>query len=459
MDETPEIQNDVQFANSISALAGLVNAAATGAGYPQSQLSQTATQFINLRWYLISNFRQLLSQMYVEHGIVQTLVDQPVDDAFSTGFEIKSGELDGEDIEKLMVYVERNRVIQTLMQGLKWARLYGGAAIIIITDEDPATPLDISKINEKTPLMFKSADMWELYNAQMNISDQAQIVDGDVDKLNKIQEFYDFYGKKIHKSRVYRLFGKKAPSFIRPRLRGWGMSEIERLVRSINQYMKNQDVVFELLDEAKVDVFKMKGLNVAMMNSAGTNKVAERIQAANMIKNYNNALTMDMDDDYQQKQIAFTGLSEVLTQIRQGLAADLKMPMTKLFGISSAGFNSGEDDIENYNSMIEGEIRSKCKFIVVDLLQICCQKVFGFAPEDLMIRFHSLRVMSAKYEEAIKDSQFNRTMAAYTSGLMDGIEAKNAFNKGSLLPIEIDATTEPAAPINGDFTTNKSETV
>ena len=31
---------------------------------------------------------------------------------------------------------------------------------------------------------------------------------------------------------------------------------------------------------------------------------------------------------------------------------NLKMPITKLFGISAAGFSSGEDDIENYNSMI-----------------------------------------------------------------------------------------------------------
>lgn len=439
--------------NSLNDLVSTLYATGT-APYAQGgvQLSQTDTMFINNRWYLLSNFRQLLSQSYVEHGIIQTLVDQPVDDAFRSGFEIKSGQLSGDDVEKLMVFVERNRIINTIMQSLKWARLYGGGAIIIVTDQDPTTPLNLEAINEKTPLELISADMWELYGTVMNIPDVQ--LDNDTVKLRPDMEFYDYYGKKIHHTRVYKLTGKEAPSFIRPRLRGWGMSELERLVRSINQYMKNQDVVFDLLDEAKVDVYKMKGFNTALMNKDGTSKVATRIQSSNMLKNYNHALTMDADDDYIQKQVTFTGLSEVLNQIRQGLAADLKMPLTKLFGISAAGFSSGEDDIENYNSMIESEIRSKSKFVVVDMLTIACRKVFGFSPDDLMIKFNPLRILNAKEEEEVKDRQFNRVVNSYTSGLMDGKEAKEAINKAALLPIDIDATLDAQEPIDGDFSTN-----
>ena len=45
------------------------------------QTSDPMTMFKNLRWYLLSNFRQVLSQLYVEIGLVKTLVDVPVDDA------------------------------------------------------------------------------------------------------------------------------------------------------------------------------------------------------------------------------------------------------------------------------------------------------------------------------------------------------------------------------------------
>ena len=441
-----QILNDIQFANSMSDLCeSFGNSYGNMYGSPGDQISQTDTMFNNLRWYLVSNLRQLLSQVYVEHGIVQTLVDQPVDDAFRAGFEIKTSQLDANDIEQLLVYCERNNVISSIMEAIKWSRLYGGGGVLIITDQDPQTPLNIKAIKQDTPLEFRSVDMWELFYDVQNTSGNLDI-GGALGANNS--DHYDYYGKRIDKSRVYRVIGKQAPAFIRPRLRGWGMSELERLVRSLNQYIKNQDLIFDLLDEAKIDVYRLKGLNSALANTAGTNGIIQRVALSNKMKSYNSAIIMDKTDEYEQKQITFAGLSEVLLQIRQGLAADLKMPMTKLFGISSAGFNSGEDDIENYNSMIEGEIRNKHKFTVVDILQIACQKVFGFMPEDLMITFNPLRILNAKEEEEVKDSQFNRVMSSFQNGLASAQEAKEAMNKDSLLGVEVDETTEALPPIN-----------
>lgn len=444
------IRADEEFLNSLSSLCANINDGNPFNNMPGVQLSQTDTLFKNNRWYLISNLRQLLSQLYVEHGIVQTLVDQPVDDAFRAGFEIKTSQLSKDEIDHLQIYDQRNGVTRSLMQARKWARLYGGGAVIILTGQDPLLPLDIKKIKPGTPLEFRSVDMWELYYSTQNVAGTLQVGGGIGQQVG---EFYDYYGHRIHKSHVYRVVGKECPSFLRPRLRGWGMSELERLVRSLNSYMKNQDVIFELLDEAKVDVYRMKGFNSSLVSSDGTAKTMRRVQLANMLKSFNSALMLDSEDEYDQKQIAFTGLAEVLLQLRQGLAADLKMPMTKLFGVSAAGFSSGEDDIENYNAMLEGEIRAKDKFAVVDLLQIACQHEFGMTVDDLMIEFNPLRILNAKEEEEVKDSQLNRVMSVYQSGLVaDTKVLKEAINKDSLIGIEVDVNSAAAPPLEGDFT-------
>lgn len=431
------LDNEIQ--NGLNDLVGLM--AAQTALSASRQINQTDTLYIDNRWYLISNNRQLLAQSYVEHGIIQTLIDQPVDDAFRSGFKIKTDQLEPDQLEELETYLEQEKVIDSLKQALKWARLFGGGGILLITSSDSRKPLDINSFNENTKIEFRAVDMWELYNEQLNTGMQEA-------KLKKEDGFYNVNGVPFHPSRVYCIKGKEAPSFIRPRLRGWGMSELERLVRSLNQYLKNQDLIFELLDEAKIDIFKMEGYNSSLLTSGGTNAVANRIQNANMIKNYQNALTMDVADEYEQKQMAFSGLAEILIQIRQGIAADLKMPVTKLFGISAAGFNSGEDDIENYNSMIESEIRGKCKFIVVDMIKIACQKLFQYVPDDLKIEFNPLRILSAKEEEEVKDRQFNRVINAYASGLMTAEEAKQAINKDNLMAIKIDDTIEALQPLD-----------
>ena len=427
--------------NSLSSLAnGLYNGGALGAYGGTSAISSVATLGHNNRNYLISNFRQLLSESYIEHGIIQTLVDQPVDDAFSRGIEIKSSQLDRDDIELLENYIDRHNILDTIKMGIKWKRLFGGGAVLIITDEKPDTEFDVSKLSEKSKVEFKAVDMWELYSHKVTnkIMGQAEIAD----KLDPDEEYYHYYGKRIHHSRVIRLEGKEAPSFVRPRLRGWGLSEVEKVVRSFNQYLKNQEVVFELLDEAKVDVYKMEGFNAALLTSTGTDGVAKRIQTGNMMKNFQNAITMDKEDEYDQKQMSFAGLSDILKQIREGIAADLKIPVTKLFGISSAGFNSGEDDIENYNAMIESEIRAKDKGAVLDVVGICCQLLFGLIPDDLMISFPSLRIMSTKEEEEIKNMQFGRISTALQTGGITGEEYKQAINKEDLMPIEIDESIE-----------------
>lgn len=442
-------RTDEEFLNSLGSLCAQLGDQNPFSQYPGVQLSETDTLFKNNRWYLISNLRQLLSQLYVEHGIVQTLVDQPVDDAHRAGYELKTNQLSPDEIEKLKIYDERNGVTRSLAYAEKMARLYGGGAVLVITDQPSYTPLDISKINPKTLLEFRGVDMWELYFTYMNTVGEWN-VGGNVGEMSG--DFYNYYGVQVHKSRVFRVMGREAPSFIRPRLRGWAMSELERLVRSLNQYMKNQDVIFSLLDEAKVDVYKIKGFNASLANKTGTSGAAVRLQAANAIKDFNNAIVMDTDDEYAQKQITFAGLAEVLVQIRQGIAADLKMPVTKLFGISATGFNSGEDDIENYNSMIEGEIRSKNKFTHVDLLMIASQKVFGMMPEDLMLEYPSLRMLNAKEEEEVKDSQFNRVMSTYQAGAMPIDKFAESVNKDSLLGVELDPNAPASDPLGGDFT-------
>jgi len=434
-----------------NSLSGVVQNLTLSGQFNVAQVSQTDTMHLNLRYYLLSNDRQTLSQMYVEHGVIQTLVDQPVDDAFRAGFEIKTDQFDSDEIEILENYLEREHVIAAARQAVKWSRLYGGGAVIIITDQDPLTPFNINAIKDKTPIEFRAVDMWELFSDQNNTQGSLSIVE---------PEFYTYYGHKVHHSRVHIIKGKEPPSFIRPRLRGWGMSELERTVRSINMYLKNQNVAFDLLDEAKVDVYKMKGFNTALLTPNGTDGVSNRIQMANAIKNHQNAITMDVEDEYDQKQVAFSGLSDILTQIRQGLASDLRMPMTKLFGISSAGFSSGEDDIENYNSMVESEVRSKVKFLLVDIIGVACQKLFGVVPDDMKIVFKPLRILGADQEEKVKDSQFNRTMQAYSYGLATAQEAKESINKASLLPQELDESTDAQDPIdlgNGFQTTQSGE--
>jgi len=413
-----------------------------GVGNPHvEQISEAGTIFKNLRYYLVSNFRQMLCQAYAEIGLIQTIVDVPVDDAMKGGIEIKSKELDEEEIAQLLTTMDRQNDLGVIAQAAKWNRLFGGAGTLVLTDQDPEEPLDLAAIDEESVLEFRAVDMWELYgDMQLDEGHDVQIPD------DAGIEHFNYYSQQVHVTRVMRMKGKEAPSFIRPRLRGWGLSVVEVLVRSINQYLKATDLGFEVLDEFKLDVFKLKGLVNTLLSPDGTRRIMERVQLANWQKNYNNAVVLDGDDEFDHKQLSFAGLAEAMAGIRMQVASDLRMPLTKIFGISASGFNSGEDDIEVYNSMVEATVRHKIKFDVLRVAELRCQQLFGFVPDDLSVMFKPLRELSADQVEVVKTQKFTRLIQAKQAGEITTLEFRDACNKGALFDITLDTTTDQINP-------------
>lgn len=435
-----------QMRNSLADALGL-----SPYGSPGStgvQLSQTDTLFKNLRGYMISNNRNLLSQMYVELGLVQTIVDVPVDDAFRGGIELQTKQLDEEDLADLIAGMEQEDDITTYAQANKWNRLFGGGACIILTEQDPATPLNMNAIGPGTRLEFKDADMWELYPSRY--SEDRGLTTEDSGPRLEFGDYFLYYGQRVHASRVILLKGLKAPSFVRPRLRGWGFSVAEMLVRSINQYLKGTDLGFEVLDEFKLDIYRVKNLVQTLMLPDGTEQVQKRIQLMNMTKNYQNAIVLDSEDAYEQKQLTWAGLADAMGGIRIQVAADMRMPLTKLFGISAAGFNSGEDDIEVYNAMVESTIRNKCKRGLLTMVQLRCKQKYGMIPDDLVMNFKPLRVMSSEQEENVKTQRFNRVLAAKTAGEITSEEFRDGVNRDHLLPIQLDTSDAALSEIESD---------
>jgi hypothetical protein len=404
-------------------------------GTNTQELSQWDTLFANLRWYLVSNNRQLISQLISEIGLVRTICDVPVSDGLRGGIEVKTEQLDEKQIKQLLRFMELKKDIWVAGRAISKCRGFGGGGVVVLTDQDPQSELDMDAIRPDTPVEFKAADLWELFWDMQNTQTPEQY---DPSIAIENVEWYRYYSVSVHKSRVMPLIGIDPPSFIRPRLRGWGLSELEILVRGINQFLKSNNLAFEVLDEFKVDVYKIKNLVNSLLTPVGQANVRARVTLSNQIKNFQNALVMDAEDDFDHKQLSFAGIAEMMAQFRIQIASDMRMPITKLFGISAAGFNSGEDDIEVYNGMVESEIRGKIKHPLLIITSIRCQQLFGFVPDDLEIGLKPLRVLSAEGEEKVKDSKFTRLLAAATSNKITDLEFRERCNHDNLLGKPLD---------------------
>lgn len=385
-----------------------------------SQLNNFDSIIYNTGYNVVTVQYMALGYLYKSEGIVQAAIDMPVQDGFRGGLELISSteQMDKDDIKLLQDDLDKTSFFKTFKTAMDWARLYGGGAIIVMNGQNPKTPLSIQN-SANRPINLIACHRWELTSPQ-RYPDSG---------------FYTFYGEMIHESRVLTISGKEAPYPINMILQGWGMSEVEHIVQPLNIFLRTQNVVYDILKEAKVDVYRFKGFAAQLASQKGTQQMYQRLNASNRAKSTNNALLMDVEDEYEQKQLSWSGLAEIWKENRIGLSCNLRIPMTKLFGISASGFNSGEDDIENYNGMVESDVREEAKPLLYQLLQLKCMSLFG-APLDLIFKFYPMRTMTAVEEEQVKTSKHNRWMSLASTGYLTPQEFMGMEQKDGLVPIE-----------------------
>lgn len=401
--------------------------------HPASPVYTQMPLALSQKYNLISQNWNLLSWSFTNSGLIQRFIMQPILDGIRGGLTITSKQLSDTDIIHLNKVFEK-KARDPIKNVMVWNKLYGGAGLIINSVGEYNKPLDIDNIPQGSEIEFYDADLWEL-NYKFNVFNINQITENENEDWNG-GVWYTYYQIPLHKSRVLRVENRRAPALLRRNLRGWGMSELEFVLPQINMYEKLERVIFELIDEAKIDIYKFQGFNIALA-SQQESEVVEKIREVQYNKNFQNGIIVDKDDEYMNKQLSFSGLADLLAQMRIDLASVLNMPVSKLFGTGSSGFSSGEDDIETYNCMVESSVRGELRPLIKQVLRILCQVEFGFVPDDLDFEFKSLRILGEEAQQNVYNAQFQRIMESLERGIITTKEARKSINLNHLLPMAI----------------------
>lgn len=362
----------------------------------------------DVSYQLLSMYPYTLSYAYKQYGFLRTAIDQPVEDAFARGVHLESETLSPDELEELQQTMADYDDWEAIKETFKWGYLFGGGVLIADTDQKPERPLS-KKALEGRRLSFIASDRWE--------TTMIDPVAGAKDSN------FLFHEVEIDKTRTQLALGVNAPYYVRMRLQGWGLSFFEQSLPPIVQYLKSQGVMLELLDEAKIDVLKISNLSTTLMSNHGTELVKRRVDIAARNKNYKSMLVMDSQDDYQQKQLQLSGLSDFNREIRTMICAYLKIPESKIWGIGASGFSSGQDMLENYNTRIDSEIRPKMEKMIKWVVDLRCWQLFGREVPDLTIKWSPLRVLTGLDEQNQISQTFNNVFGMVDRGLMKPSEA------------------------------------
>lgn len=396
----------------LNGMGNLVGAAQ----FRQENITSIAPLITNSQYQVLTLQYNVLQFMYQTHGLVQTGVGQPILDAHKDKINLISRELTYRNLGELEDWYEENQAHEPFCDTQEWGRLFGGSALVVNVAGDPSKPMNLKDIERGRFALYPAA-RWELGSTW------------------RYSDTYNFYGVNFDKSRVFTFIGKRMPWLLERQLSGWGASVVARAAEDFNMFLRTRNVLYEILNEAKLDVYKMDGYNQQLLTATGTSEVDQKIQMTNSLKSFHGALVLDKLDDYQQKQLSFTGLAEVMAENRIGIASAWRMPISKLFGTGSKGFSSGEDDLENYNGMVTAEIRRPARPLLLEVLKLGVLALYG-RPYHIDFEYPPLRSLNAKELEETKTSIQNRIIQQLDAGLIDESEAAAWAKHEKLVPIQ-----------------------
>jgi hypothetical protein len=116
--------------------------------YKQSLSSQNGYNNISLE--LLSLQQILLTYLYKTFGILGKVIDIPVDDAYKDGgFDLEADSIDEKELKELQDSLTELKSIDALKTARKWARLFGGSALIVMDGKKLDTPLNLEELYQK----------------------------------------------------------------------------------------------------------------------------------------------------------------------------------------------------------------------------------------------------------------------------------------------------------------------
>ena len=389
-----------------------------------------------------------LTGLYEGNGLFAKIIDRPAEEAVKHGLDIDYGDQDiTEYVEDRMDQLDLEDKFATAE---KWARLYGGAIIVMLADDGHGLeePLDWQNVRS-----IEELRVFERSLVQPDYVSISQFHFGD--SLRSGQPFgepeyyhvFSTYGYfTVHRSRCLVFRNGRLPERTSNSIyRYWGIPEYIRMRRELRECITAHGNGGRLLERCVQAIYKMKNLANLLSTEAGENQVLKRLQIIDMARNLLNSIAIDNDgEEYTFESFAMSGVKDILDSTCNMLSAVTNIPQTILFGRSPAGMNStGENDLENYYNMVENIQKQNMKAnsrTVIDLI-LRQGKLEGKIPEipKYKVRFASLWSMSETEQAAVEktkaDTEHTKAQTAQIymdSSVLDPSEVRKSLaNEGN----------------------------
>src|SRR5690606_37779651 len=292
---------------------------------------------------------QILDELYAGDDMIARIVDLPAQEMTREWLELHVG--DGPDIAKAMLQRLEDLDLQAKTdEALTWARLHGGALMILGIDGGQATDKPLQEDSIRSFGWVSVVDRWEgrvasrygdVRSPKYGMPEVYEITPASEGGGSAVSD-----RMLIHESRVIRFDGVKTPRRRMALNGGWCDSVVTRLYEVIRDFCLGYASAAATLADFSVGVVAIQNL-AEMLAADQEGLVLKRLEMLDMARSIARAVFMDAEKErFEYVARSLTGMPDTLDRLALRLSAGTGIPVTLLMGQSPAGLNAtGASDI------------------------------------------------------------------------------------------------------------------
>jgi len=313
-----------------------------------------------------------LEDLYNGDDLAAKIAGKVVEDALRGSYELVIG-VDEETRETVSDAASQAEGVRAYLEGelsatprvreaWTWGRLFGGAAIYVVTDEGRDVPQgeSLDEGSLRRVLALTVLDKRDLVPNSV-YSDPADPRFGTVETYRVNTSGISSSSvttATIHETRLVLFGGALTTNREKQTNEGWSLSVLHRPYDVLRSFNTSFQALANILQDASQGIFKMDGL-IDMIASGEKGAVATRMGLVDLQRSVARSLVIDAEkEDFSRATPTLSGYPEALEILMLRLAAAADMPVAVLFGRAPAGLNAtGESDRLLWAQSVESEQR------------------------------------------------------------------------------------------------------
>lgn len=356
-----------------------------------------------------------------QNGLIRAGVEQRANEMTRKWGElVRSGEKaesveEADDADDILKKIESDmntyNVRELFRQAAAFCGYYGGMLLFIDNGEAQnalANPLVISK---ETFIVgsLKGLRPVEPFTVSPGFYNSSNPLAGDYYKPS----VWYVQGVPVHASRFLYFSENDLPTLLKPAYNFFGLPLAQNVLDAVSHFTGCRESSARLLKKYSLTVFKTNMDDV--LSGGFGQELNKRVDYFTQMRDNDGTVAIDKEmEDLVVMTTSLAGVTDVVRQSMEYVAAMFNEPVTKMWGLSPAGFNTGDSDLKNHYDNIASLQERMFGEPMKKLLSVLQMNAFGEVDETIGFKFAKL----SEEDESLKVSN-NKVKAETDTILLD----------------------------------------